>query len=186
MSAFKKVMLTESEVAEDEPSVVEKQTNSFDTDYTDKKLNDLYKEFDSITLDETDLSEGTLSEVKAKSHVSAQVVVRVGAAVLIAALLVFLAIYNIFVISNYKQSINIINSDIAAQETQLNEAVARYNELTDTENIEVELVNEGYGDVSGVTKVKVSMPKTHKVQEYDSSSNWWDNFCNFIANMFGR
>lgn len=186
MAAFKKVMLTESEVAEDEPSVVEKQTNSFDADYTDKKLNDLYKEFDSITLDETDLSEGTLSEVKSKSHVSPQVVVRVCAGVLIAALLVFLAIYNIFVINDLKNDINNINGDITKSEVQLDSAKQTYSELTDTTNIESELTSAGYSSIDDMTKVHITLPEYNEAQNAQASTNWWDSFCNFIAGIFGR
>ena len=68
MSAYKRVVLTQDDdmvtetVSNDTSSVVEKQANSFDN-YTDQKLNDLYKEFDSITVNETDLSTQTIAKI---------------------------------------------------------------------------------------------------------------------------
>ena len=188
MSAFKRVVLTEKEdnqtqVASD--SVVEKQANGFD-EYTDQKLNDLYKEFDSITINDTDLVSETIEKNQEKTQISAKVKVRLVAGIVIAALLLFLAIYNIFVINNIKTNIKIINSDIATQETALNNSVTHYEELTDTTNIESELTSNGFSDVSGSTKTHVNVPKTTKQNNAQVGSNWWDSFCNFIASIFGR
>ena len=193
MSAFKRVVLAEKDnsVVESVDSntttdAVQKQVNNFDTDYTDKKLNYLYKEFDSITVNETDLLNDVQEQKQAKAKMSAKSVIRLVSASIVAALLTFLAIYNIFVINGLKNDINIINGDITNSEVQLDSAKQTYNTLTDTTDIESELAGAGYSSIDDMTKVHITLPEYNGAQSAQVSTNWWDSFCNFIASIFGR
>ena len=193
MSALKRVVLTEKSdvvtqnvVPNDEITEQNRQANNFDTDYTDQKLNDLYKEFDSITVNETDLLNDTQTLAKDEVKMSVKAKIRLTAGIVIAALLVFLAIYNIFVINDYKMSIESINGDIATNESVLENSVSQYNALTDTTDIEIELESEGYTDMNSFSKVRINTKQSTNRQEPEVNTNWWDRFCSFIASIFGR
>ncbi len=195
MSGFKRVVLTEREnsitqndVTAKDNSAVEKQVNNFDTDYTNKKLNDLYSEFDAITINETDLNSATISKVNAQAMPSASTKTKLylTSAIIVACLLLFLTIYNIFVINNLNSNIKLLQADIAKQEVQLSDSVSRYEQLTDTTNIQAELAEKGYVSMDQVTVNLVDPATQTTLASYDMPTNWWDAFCNFIANIFGR
>lgn len=193
MSGFKRVVLTEREnsitqnVGQVNESAVQKQVNNFDNDYTNKRLNDLYNEFDSITINETDLNADTITKINAvsKSATPVKVKLYLTAGVIVALLLVFLAIYNIFVINNLNSGIKLLQADIAKQEVQLNDSVTRYEELTDTSGIQAELEANGYVSMDKVNVEIVDPVSQNTVSNYEIPTNWWDAFCNFIANIFG-
>ena len=107
MAGLKKIMLTETESKVDnDSSSVMKQLEKFDNTYTNsatetsKKLENLYNEFDSITFNNSNTISANVEETKTAvmAKTSLKVKVYLACAIITTIMLMFLAIYNIFVI----------------------------------------------------------------------------------------
>jgi len=115
MSAFGKVTYSETDDNAIETTVesvesataVDKQVEKFDTSFNAEKLQELYAEYDKITIDEEKVKSLTQVKVDAiPSAVSFRMVLGVTTTAIVAVLMLFLCIYNIFVINNMGTSIN--------------------------------------------------------------------------------
>ena len=113
MSAFGKVTFSENDATAFESvteevgaNVVEQQVEKFDTSYSVEKLQELYSEYDKITIDEEKIK--SLTQVKTNAISKAvpfRTVLVVTTTAIVALLLAFLCVYNIFVINNMGNSI---------------------------------------------------------------------------------
>ena len=194
MSAYGKVSFTDNEKVAQEvltqdfnsESVVEEQVNKFDTNYTAEKLQELYNEYDKITLDQEKIN--TLTQVKTNA-VSRQVPFRVAlvmtTTILVTLLLAFLCIYNIFVINGMSTNINYLQEEVTSYEYDLVQAQGLYENLTSTNNIQSELTEMGFESVTSSNVVAVSIPDKVEVIELQGETNWFDGFCNFVSRIFG-
>ena len=194
MSAYGKVSFTENENVSQEvltqefnnESVVEEQVNKFDTTYTADKLQELYNEYDKITLDQEKIN--SLSQVKTNvvtSQVPFRVVLLMSTTILVTLLLAFLCIYNIFVINGISSNINYLQEEVAVCEYDLVQSEGIYEKLTDTNNIQSELKNMGFGDVASSNNVvAVSVADKVEVIELEGETNWFDVVCDFISRIF--
>ena len=114
MSAFGKVNYTESETSLVEStaeelvaeSVVEKQVEKFDNSFNTDKLQELYAEYDKITIDEEKVK--NLTQIRANAlitHIPFRMALGLTTTAIVTILLAFLCIYNIFVINGIDNSI---------------------------------------------------------------------------------
>ena len=193
MSAYSKVQLTETEnianetvvQTENQESVVNEQVGKFDNSY-EVKLQELYKEYDKITLDEEKIKSMTEVKVNAVSHsVSFRMALALSTTAIVALLLAFLCIYNIFVINGISNDINYLQEEVTSSRYELVESEGIYNRLTDKNNIQSELKGMGYGDVASSNIVTVSLPDKAEVIELQAETNWFDAICNFLSQIFG-
>ena len=194
MSAYGKLSLTDNENVSQEvltqgynsESVVEEQVNKFDTNYTAEKLQELYNEYDKITLDQEKIN--TLTQVKTNA-VSRQVPFRVAlvltTTVIVTLLLAFLCIYNIFVINGISTNINYLQEEVTSYEYDLVQAEGLYSRLTNTNNIQNELSEMGFESIASSNIVAVNVPDKVEVIELQGETNWFDGFCNFVSRIFG-
>ena len=194
MSAYGKLSFTDNEEVSQEvltqnfstESTVEEQVNKFDTTYTAEKLQELYSEYDKITLDQEKIN--TLTQVKTNA-VSRQVPFRIAlvmtTTVLVTLLLAFLCIYNIFVINGMSSNINYLQEEVTSYEYDLVQAEGLYQNLTNTNNIQNELTEMGFESIASSNVVAVSIPGKVEVIELQGQTNWFDGFCNFVSRIFG-
>ncbi len=193
MASYKRVMLTEREtpVAQNPQAVqndVNAQLNKFDTTYTSKKLNDLYNQFDSITFN--DVNNATIVKenvmVQTGAQVSFKTAVYLTTAVIVTLLLAFLAIYNIFVINGLNSNIQLLQEDVAVAEAQFNN-LNNQNNLTEEELKQLikNSLKGNYDDISDNGFVSVALLETNPTGNYDIDTNWFDQFCTFLSNLFG-
>lgn len=194
MSAYGKVSFADTENASQEvltqefnnESVVEEQVSKFDTTYTAEKLQELYNEYDKITLDQEKIN--SLTQVKTNA-VGKQVPFRVAlvmtTTVLVTLLLAFLCIYNIFVINGISNNINYLQEEVTSYEYDLVQAEGLYQNLTNTNNIQNELAEMGFESIASSNVVAVSVPEKVEVIELHGETNWFDGFCNFVGQIFG-
>ena len=194
MSAYGKVSFTDNDNVSTEvltqdfnrESVVEEQVNKFDTSYTAEKLQELYNEYDKITLDQEKIS--ALTQVKTNA-VSKQVPFRVAlvmtTTMIVTLLLAFLCIYNVFVINGMSTNINYLQEEVTSYEYDLVQTQGLYEKLTDTNNIQYELSEMGFEDIASSNIVAVSVPDKVEVIELQGETNWFDGFCNFVSRIFG-
>ena len=114
MSAFGKVNFAETENSVVEStmedmaveSVVEKQVEKFDNSFNTDKLQELYAEYDKITIDEEKVK--NLTQIKANAisnRVPFRLALGVTTTAIVTLLLVFLCVYNVFVINGMDNSI---------------------------------------------------------------------------------
>ena len=194
MSAFGKVSLSNNEVNAVESvvedvvttSAVEEQVEKFDTSYSADKLQELYAEYDKITIDEEKVK--SLTQVKTNavsSAVSFRMVLGVTTTAIVTILLAFLCIYNIFVINGMNGSIDYLQEEVMACEQSLVQAEGVYSELTDVSNIQKELAELGYSSMGSSNIVAVSVPEGQEVIELQGETNWFDSICNFLSQIFG-
>lgn len=186
MAGFKKVLLTEREDSLTQTIDGFEDTNApvFDNTYTSTKLNDLYKEFDSITLDENTL-ELAKEESVAKVHMSTRQKVYLTAGIVVAILMLFMAIYNIFVINGLNGDIDILQKDIAKQEYDIATKTRNLDSLTSASAVTEDLVEMGYSAEAMNGAIYVTMPESATQNDVEINGNWWDSFCDFVSSIFG-
>lgn len=194
MSAFGKVTYSETEDNAIETTVesvesttaVDKQVEKFDTSFNAEKLQELYAEYDKITIDEEKVKSLTQVKVDAMpSAVSFRMVLGVTTTAIVAVLMLFLCIYNIFVINNMGTSINYLQEEVISCENSLVKSEGVYNALTDKSNIQKELAQMGYSEITSSNIVAVSVPDSTEVIELQGETNWFDAVCNFLSQIFG-
>ncbi|MGN0961848.1 MAG: hypothetical protein ACI4PF_06610 [Christensenellales bacterium] len=194
MSAYGKVSYSDNgnsaveSVMQDtqELSTVDKQVEKFDTSYNSEKLQELYNEYDRITIDEEKLKSLTQVKVNAVSKkVPFRVALVMSTAIVVTLLLAFLCIYNIFVINNMGSSIGYLQEEVISCEESLVQSEGLYERLTDPNNIQKELTEMGYEDIASSNIVAVSVPESAEVIELQGETNWFDAFCNFLSRIFG-
>lgn len=192
MSAYSKLALNDNvaseEISNDNAnSVMEEEVSKFDNTYaTSEKLQELYNEFDKITLDQDKIKEFT--QVKANA-ISQKVPFRVALAMtttlVVALLMIFLCVYNIFVINGMSSSINYLQEEVVSCEYDLTKAQGLYDNLTSTDNIKSELSDMGYSEIPSSNIVAVSVPDSVEVTDLQGQTNWFDELCNFLSRIFG-
>ena len=194
MSAFGKVGYTETENSVVEStmeevaveSVVEKQVEKFDNSFSTDKLQELYAEYDKITIDEEKVK--NLTQIKANvvsNHIPFRLALGVTTTAIVTLLLVFLCVYNIFVINGMDSSIRYLQEEVISYEQSLVQSEGMYRQLTDPSNIKSELTQMGYADVASSNIVAVSVGEKTEVIELQGETNWFDGVCNFISQIFG-
>lgn len=195
MSAYGKVLLNEndgvaSEIVTNEEatnSVIDEQVGKFDNNYaTNEKLQELYNEFDKITLDQEKIKEYTQIKTNAVAKkVPFRVALAMTTTVIVAVLLAFLCIYNIFVINGMSSGINYLQEEVVSAEYDLTKAQGIYENLTSTDNIKSELSEMGYSEIPSSNIVAVSVPESVEVTDLQGQTNWFDSVCNFLSRIFG-
>ena len=196
MSAYSRVSLTDNDNVSQEvvadnfnnESVMQEQVNKFDSTYTADKLQELYNEYDKITLDQEKIKALTMIKTNAVSNkVPFRVALVMTTTVIVTLLLAFLCIYNIFVINGMSTDINYLQEEVVTCEYDLMQAEGLYEKLTNTTNIQAELDEMGYGSVasSNIDIVAVNVPDRVEVEELQGQTNWFDAFCNFVSQIFG-
>lgn len=193
MASYKRVVLTECDTTTEntvdnyQQNDVQTQMNKFDNTYTSKKLNELYNQFDSITFN--DVNSATIVKenvaVGAVSQVNFKTVVYLTTAVIVTLLLAFLAIYNIFVINNLNSNIQLLQEDVAVAEAQFNSL--SNNELTEEQLKQLiqSSLQGNYGDIATNGFINVSTLETTNAETFELETNWFDEFCTFLSNIFG-
>jgi len=187
MANYKKIRLSNNsmtETVDEDYSTADTQVDKFSTDYTANKLNELYNEFDSITLDNSAIDTITQRNAKADTKVSARAVLYLSASCLIVALLMFLMVYNFFVISRVNNSIDILQDDLTYQEYQVTEKANRLDDLTDEAVLKKQLTDMGYAEVSS-ENVVVMNSAVGSYAPVKGETNWFDKFCEFVGQVFG-
>lgn len=194
MSAYGKVSFNDNDVAREVVSsdatpnlVVEEQVSKFDNNYaTNEKLQELYNEFDKITLDQDKLKE--LTQIKTNA-VAKKVPFRLALAMtttlIVTVLLIFLCVYNIFVINGMTSNINYLQEEVVSAEYDLTKAQGLYENLTSTDNIKNELTDMGYSEMPSSNIVAVNVPESVEVKDLQGQTNWFDAVCNFLSRIFG-
>lgn len=195
MSAFGKVSFTDNENISSEVvsadvntnSVLDEQVSKFDNNYaTSEKLQELYNEFDKITLDQDKIKEYTQIKTNATTkNASFRLVLAMTTTLIITMLLAFLCIYNIFVINGMTNNINYLQEEVVSAEYDLTSAMGLYENLTSTDNIKNELADLGYSEMPSSNIVAVSVPDSVEVSELQGQTNWFDAVCNWISQIFG-
>lgn len=194
MSAFGKVGYTETENSVVEStmeevaveSVVEKQVEKFDNSFSTDKLQELYAEYDKITIDEEKVK--NLTQIKANvvsNRIPFRLALGVTTTAIVTLLLVFLCVYNIFVINGMDNSIRYLQEEVISYEQSLVQSEGMYRQLTDPSNIKSELTQMGYSDVASSNIVAVAVGEKTEVIELQGETNWFDGVCNFISQIFG-
>lgn len=193
MGAYGKVELVETEnigqetVVEQniESSTVNEQVGKFDNSY-EVKLQELYKEYDKITLDEEKIKSMTEIKVNAsKRTVSFRMGLALTTTMVVTVLLAFLCIYNIFVINGMTGNIDYLQGEVSSSRYELVQAEGLYDSLVDTNNIQSELLDMGYTEVASSNMVTISVPDKTEVVELQADTNWFDAICNFLSRIFG-
>lgn len=196
--AYKRVMLTERDnnitqsvqkSVSTESGNIRKQLDKFDTSYTSKKLNELYNEFDSITFNSPSLTAETIIKenvmVSTKNAISFRTTLYLSGAAVITLLLLFLAIYNIFVINALNGGIKILQEDVSQATLTYNSLYAENSTLNNYDSI-LQGVNQlGFSETASGTVITLPPLTKQEVETVITNSNWFDAFCNFVAGVFG-
>jgi len=194
MSAFGRVSYSENEntavesvIQEtDNLSAVDKQVEKFDTSYSTDKLQQLYAEYDKITIDEEKVK--NLTQIKTNAVTKAvpfRLVLGITTTAVVAVLLLFLCVYNIFVINGMNNSISYLQEEVISYEQELIVTEGFYNDLTNPTNIKNDIITElGYSGVTSNIET-VSLPEKVEVVELQGETNWFDGLCNFLSQIFG-
>ena len=192
MSSYKRIVLTEHDSAPTATinSDVKKQLNRFDTTYTSKKLNELYNEFDAMAVNNETVN-STIVKTNAVDTVDvyakAKVIIYLTTTIIVTALLAFLAIYNIFVINGLNSNINLLQEDVETAQQQYDNLRKNFGDLSEAELRALinEAFNGEYGDIESNGSNSVGMLDTNNGSAEQVSTNWFDQLCTFLSNLFG-
>ena len=168
-------------------STVDDQVSKFDTTYTTQKLQELYNEYDKITIDEEKIKSviQVRTNAVATNKASFRAVVLLTTSLIVAVLLAVLCIYNITVINSMGSSISYLQEEVVTYENNLAQVESIYNNLTNTDNIQDELAQMGYEEIASSNIVAINVPEKVEVAELTADTNWFDAVCNFISQIFG-
>ena len=203
MSAFGKVTYNENEntavesVVEEieNVSALDKQVEKFDTNISADKLQKLYEEYDKITIDEEKIK--SFTQVKANAVSKAmpfRLVLGITTTAIVSVLLLFLCVYNIFVINGMSDSISYLQGEVVSYQQELVQSEGVYKQNSDLSNIgnslagyvPMEKVDESTSSEDlGNKIVTVSVPESAEVIELQGETNWFDSICNFLSRVFG-
>ena len=187
MAKLKKILLnndfTTETMDEELDYSTTSQTDKFSTDYTADKLNELYNEFDSITLDNSAIDAITKRNAEVVT-LSARARLYLTTGFVVMALLLFLMIYNFFVINNMATSIDILQDDLTYQNYQVMDKANKLDNLTDEAVIRQQLESMGYADVSSENVVTIAS-NANNYTPLQGETNWFDALCEFIGSIFG-
>ncbi len=163
------------------------QIEKFDNNYSDEKIKELTKEFDSITVDEEILKSVTITEdnVLTEEKLSFRTKLYMGFAITVTALLLFLAIFNIVRINAMSSNIQLLENNIATETSIFNSLQNEVDNMNDMSGIDAELNNMGYYEMSADDMIQVDISAETPVVELEGSTNWFDSICNFISSVFG-
>lgn len=192
MASYKRIVLTEHDSAPTATinSDVKKQLNRFDTTYTSKKLNELYNEFDAMAVNNETVN-STIVKTNAVDTVDvyakAKVIIYLTTTIIVTALLAFLAIYNIFVINGLNSNINLLQEDVETAQLQYDNLRKNFGDLSEAELRALinEAFNGEYGDIESNGSNSVGMLDTNNGSAEQVSTNWFDQLCTFLSNLFG-
>lgn len=192
MASYKRIVLTEHDSAPTATinSDVKKQLNKFDTTYTSKKLNELYNEFDAMAVNNETVN-STIVKTNAVDTVDvyakAKVIIYLTTTIIVTALLAFLAIYNIFVINGLNNNINLLQEDVETAQQQYDNLRKNFGNLSEAELRALinEAFNGEYGDIESNGSNSVGMLDTNNGSAEQVSTNWFDQLCTFLSNLFG-
>ena len=192
MASYKRIVLTEHDSAPTATinSDVKKQLSRFDTTYTSKKLNELYNEFDAMAVNNETVN-STIVKTNAVDTVDvyakAKVIIYLTTTIIVTALLAFLAIYNIFVINGLNSNINLLQEDVETAQLQYDNLRKNYGDLSEAELRALinEAFNGEYGDIESNGSNSVGMLDTNNGSAEQVSTNWFDQLCTFLSNLFG-
>ena len=192
MASYKRIVLTEHDSAPTATinSDVKKQLNKFDTTYTSKKLNELYNEFDAMAVNNETVN-STIVKTNAVDTVDvyakAKVIIYLTTTIIVTALLAFLAIYNIFVINGLNNNINLLQEDVETAQLQYDNLRKNFGDLSEAELRALinEAFNGEYGDIESNDSNSVGMLDTNNGSAEQVSTNWFDQLCTFLSNLFG-
>lgn len=194
MAGYKKVILTErtnsltaTTTKDVATSATESQLDKFDTTYSSDKLNSIYNEYESIVLNpekDTMTKRNALVEVSTSNKLGFKTKVYIVSASLIIALLAFLAVYNIFVINSMDNSIQLVKGNVVEQEAKLYDVIKEYNKLNNVSKWEEDLRANGY-DLDSTVAVKLEVLVPESSTATPEETNWFDNLCEFVNQLFG-
>ena len=192
MASYKRIVLTEHDSAPTATinSDVKKQLSRFDTTYTSKKLNELYNEFDAMAVNNETVN-STIVKTNAVDTVDvyakAKVIIYLTTTIIVTALLAFLAIYNIFVINGLNNNINLLQEDVETAQLQYDNLRKNFGDLSEAELRALinEAFNGEYGDIESNGSNSVGMLDTNNGSAEQVSTNWFDQLCTFLSNLFG-
>lgn len=192
MASYKRIVLTEHDSTPTATinSDVKKQLSRFDTTYTSKKLNELYNEFDAMAVNNETVN-STIVKTNAVDTVDvyakAKVIIYLTTTIIVTALLAFLAIYNIFVINGLNSNINLLQEDVETAQLQYDNLRKNFGDLSEAELRALinEAFNGEYGDIESNGSNSVGMLDTNNGSAEQVSTNWFDQLCTFLSNLFG-
>ncbi len=195
MAGYKKVILTERSNSltatttkdVEQMSATTSQLDKFDTSYSSDKLNSIYNEYESIVINpekNTLTKKDAYVQVVAKPELSFKTKVYIASASIVVALLIFLAVFNIFVINNMTSSIQLVEGNIVQEEVRLSDIIKDYNKLNNVAKWEEELRENGY-DVDAIVSEKLNLIIPKEVGDDSFDTNWFDQICDFVSQLFG-
>lgn len=195
METFNKVILKENPnrvvqtVDNTSIDAVTSQVEKFDNSYSSDKIRSLMSELDNITISDTDLKLDSITQnnVLTQSTLTYKTKLYLSLGTIVALLLSFLAIYNIFVINNLNSNISILQDSISEQYAIFQSIEGEYIALTSTPSAdEIENLRAmGYTEITSENFISMNVAPKVNVQQLRGTTNWFDGFCNFLSRLFG-
>lgn len=163
-----------------------------------QKANKTQEEIDNTDLDnftklESDVFPVVMSKTVAidepklslKINLKGKLIIFVASVALV--LLTFFAIFNAVTIHKLNASISATNEEIFITEQVLNEKIKTYNALTDEATLQGKADQLGFDEIQSENSHVLSVKKvnTNSSEDAKNQDNWFDNLCDWVANLFG-
>ncbi len=193
MGAYNKVVLSETDNSifnNVSNSTVSKEMEKFNNSYSTDKIKDIFDAYENVAVSEDALKENSIIRTNVVSNTVSNVSFKqklflIGAT-LICSIMLFLAVFNIFVINNTYKDINILQDNIVSEEKTYYDLYKDWSTATNSSGIESELANAGYSNVDSDQIISLEVGDLKDVKDLKGATNWFDSVCNFISSIFGR
>lgn len=193
MGAYNKIVLSETDNSifnSVSNSTVANEVEKFNNSYGSNKVKDIFEAYENVTITEEMLKDNTLIKNNAVASYSSTAVsfkqkLFFISASMICAIMLFLCVFNIFVINGVGNDINILQDNIASEEKVYYDLYKDWSTATNNAGIETELTANGYTLTSSENVVSIEPGTISQVEKLSGSTNWFDAICNFISSIFG-
>ena len=119
----------------------------------------------------------------AKINLSARGKILITAYSIITCLLIFLCVYNIFAIGNLRTSLDAKTSEYTQLSQVVGDLELKYESLDSANSVSNSLGSE-FKAVSQSEVIAINLDDTASVIEVEKSTNWFNDFCEFLSNIF--
>ena len=101
---------------------------------------------------------------------------------LVCALLLVLCIINIASLTNLQNDVSNLQNNVNSTQSSVSELIQNAGEATDNSQMLDKAQQNGMETVDN--EIEITLNPKNEVKQYEVKSNWFDEFCNFLSNLF--
>ena len=130
----------------------------------------------------TEAQEKSEENVKIKLNARGKIIV--SAFAVIVGILIAFMVYNAVIISNLTKNVNSLTEKQSLQTKSITALQSDYSEISNYEYLEMEAGDLGFSYSNETNDIAVNLPPRPEISEAPKSTNWFNNLCEFLSELF--